>query len=215
MKLLGGPLSPFVRKVGVCLIEKQLEGACKLQYSQTAMVKPNLALMRDNPLSKIPTLITDDGTALFDSDVICEYLDVQFPAPQLIPPAGAARWRALRWSALGSGTLDALVFWRFERNRPIEQQSVATLEAYSTKLQATLALIEVEMPALAATPFGIGHIALGCVFGYLDLRFADFPWRATHPDAATWYSQLLQRPSFGRTTPFEGAAPTGHLWVNA
>jgi glutathione S-transferase len=215
MKLHGGPISPFVRKVGICLIEKQLEGACYLQRSPTAIVEPNLALMRDNPLSKIPTLITDDGMALFDSDVICEYLDIQFPTPRLIPPLGDARWRALRWNALGSGTLDALVLWRFERNRPTERQSVATLGAYSIKLQATLAQIEAEMPALAETPFGIGHIALGCVFGYLDFRFADSPWRAKHPRAATWYSQLLQRPSVRRTTPFEGAAPAGHLWINA
>ena len=215
MKLHGGPISPFVRKVGLCLIEKQLDGVCNLQRSPTAIVEPNLALMRDNPLSKIPTLITDDGMVLFDSDVICEYLDIQFPTPQLFPPAGDARWRALRWNALASGTLDALVLWRFERNRPTEQQSVATLQAYSIKLQATLALIEAEMPALANTPFAIGHIALGCVFGYLDFRFADLPWRTDHPRAAAWYSRFLQRPSVSRTEPFEGTAPADHLWSNA
>lgn len=212
MKLYGGPISPFVRKVGICLIEKQREDACSLQRSLVAILEPNLALMRDNPLNKIPTLITDDGMALFDSDVICEYLDVRFPTPQLLPPTGDARWRALRWNALGSGALDALVLWRFERNRPTEQQSAAALKAYSIKLQATLALIETEIPALVDTPFGMGHIALGCLLGYLDFRFADVPWRADQPRAAAWYSQFLQRPSARRTVPFEGAAPAGHLW---
>lgn len=215
MKLHGGPISPFVRKVGICLIEKQLEDTCSLQRSVTAILEPNLALMRDNPLSKIPTLISDDGLALFDSNVICEYLDVQFPTPQLLPPAGDPRWRALRWNALGSGTLDALVLWRFERNRPIEQQSAAALKAYAIKLRTTLALIEAEMPELADAPFGLGHIALGCVFGYLDFRFADAPWRADHPHAAAWYSQFLQRPSARRTAPFEGAAPADHLWSSS
>lgn len=212
MRLHGGPISPFVRKVGICLIEKQLESVCRLQRSPTAILEPNLALMRANPLSKIPTLIVDDGLTLFDSDVICEYLDVQFPTPQLLPPGGDPRWRALRWNALGSGALDALVLWRFERSRPPEQQSAAAQSAYATKMHATLALLEAEMPELADAPFAIGHIAIGCVFGYLDFRFADISWRSAHPRSAAWYSQFLLRTSVRRTVPFEGTAPAEHLW---
>lgn len=212
MRLHGGPISPFVRKVGITLIEKQIEGACTLQRSPTALLEPNLALMRDNPLSKIPTLIADGGQALFDSDVICEYLDVRFPAPRLIPLAGDARWQTLRWNALGSGALDALVLWRFERNRPLPQQSDRTIKAYETKMRATLALMETEMAQLEQTSFGLGHIAIGCVFGYLDFRFADVSWRTDHPRSAAWYSHFQSRPSVRRTVPFEGAAPLDHLW---
>ncbi len=213
MVLHGGPLSPFVRKVGICIIEKGLEGQVRRNRAPTAMAKANLELLRHNPLGKIPTLVTADGVALFDSDVICEYLDATFPPCWLWPAAGGDHWSALRWNALGTGALDALVLWRFERNRPPPQQMAEVLRAYETKMQAVLELIEQEIPALAANPFGIGHIPIGCLFGYLDFRFPDLDWRGTHPRSAAWFRDFMQRPSFLRTLPYEGACPVGdHLW---
>jgi glutathione S-transferase len=203
MKLHGGPISPFVRKVSILLIEKDLLHLVELVRSPTAMVLANVELMKYNPLSKIPTLITEDGSALFDSDVICEYFDVNYGVARLIPPEAGPRWQALQWNALGSGGLDAAVLWRFERNRPVDQQSADTLKAYEAKLHHTLAYIENEIPVVRVTPFGIGHIALGCYLGYLDFRFRDIDWRTNHVASAAWYSQFAERPSVRATMPYE------------
>jgi glutathione S-transferase len=214
MILHGGPVSPFVRKVGICLIEKGLENQVRRQRSPTAMVKANVDLLAYNPLSKIPTLVTSDGDTLFDSDVICEYLDTTFPPSTLCPAAGKERWSALRWNALGSGALDSLVLWRFERNRPPTHQMPEVLRAYEIKMQAVLALVEKEMPALESTAYGLGHIAIGCVFGYMDFRFPNLDWHAGHPRSAAWFRDFfMQRPSSRRTIPYEGACPSDdHLW---
>jgi glutathione S-transferase len=213
MVLHGGPISPFVRKVGICIIEKGLEAQVRCKRAPTAMVKANLELLRYNPLSKIPTLVTTDGRALFDSDVICEYLDTTFPPGWLWPAAKGEHWSALRWNALGTGALDALVLWRFERNRPPPQQMAEVLRAFETKVQAALDLIETEISALAASPFGIGHIPIGCLFGYLDFRFPDLDWRNARPRSADWFADLMQRPAFLRTIPYDGACPVeSHLW---
>lgn len=216
MILHGGPISPFVRKVGICILEKKLEAEVDCVRSFTAMAKANSELLRYNPLSKIPTFIAPDHGALFDSDVICEYLDSSFPPATLFPQSGAARWQALRWNALGSGALDALVLWRFERNRPEAKQSAEVLQAYRIKYDAWIAQLEEEIPALSATAYGIGHIAMGCVFGYLDFRFADLDWRPPHPRCAAWFNEFMQRPSAQKTVPYEGVPPPGryeHLWA--
>lgn len=206
MRLHGGPLSPFVRKVGIVLIEKGLAEQVEFIRSPAAMMKANVSLMKLNPLSKIPVLEIGEQ-ALFDSDVICEYLDTQYPQPSLLPASGAARWQALRWNALASGALDALVLWRFELNRATSQQSSATLQTYAEKLHATLALIEAESNVWQSTAFGIAQIAMGCLFGYLDFRFTALDWRAAQPRCATWYAAFMQRASARATIPYEQAYP--------
>lgn len=188
-------MSPFVRKVMMAAHETGLAERIELVRSLVAMNKVNPAVMRDNPLSKIPTLVTDEGLVLFDSDVICEYLDSLHPGPRLIPSEPTLRWQALRWNALGSGFMDALVLWRNERMRPEEHRSPETLAAYGHKCSATLDWIEREASALHAAHFGLGHIAIGCALGYLDLRFADVAWRDTHPASAHWFAGLCERPS--------------------
>lgn len=214
MTLHGGPISPFVRKAGIAIIEKGMEAQVRFVRSFTAMLKANSELQQLNPLSKIPTLVTSRGVALFDSDVICEYVDSAHPPATLFPASGEERWQALRWNALGSGALDTLVLWRFECNRPSTQQSPEALETFATKIEAVLRLIEREMPVIEAAHFGIGHIPIGCMYGYLDFRFPSIDWRAAHPRSADWFSDFTQRPSAIRTTPYEqGTAhvPT-HLW---
>jgi glutathione S-transferase len=194
MKLHWGPMSPFVRKVMIAAHELGIADRIQPVRSLVAMNQTNPAVMADNPLSKIPTLVTDDGTPLYDSDVICEYLD-SLCNGGLFPPAGAERWTVLRWNALASGLLDALVLWRNERLRPDGHRSLPTLEAYAQKTAATLDTIEREIEAFARLRFSIGHIALGCAFGYLDLRFGDLDWRTGHPTSARWMAQFMQRPS--------------------
>jgi glutathione S-transferase len=195
MKLHWGPISPFVRKVMITAHETGLADQITLVRSPVAMNKTHPGVMEANPLSKIPTLITDDGTAWFDSDVICEYLDGLHDRQRLFPLEGDARWTALRWNALASGLIDALVLWRNERMRPEAHRSVPTLAAYAQKIDATLGWIERGIGDFGQRPFNIGHVALGCALGYLDLRFDDLAWRDGRPRTAAWMEQFMQRPS--------------------
>jgi len=204
MKLFGGPISPFVRKVGMALIEKGLDSQVECVRSPTAMIKANVMLMEFNPLSKIPVLIGMDGSPLFDSDVICEYLDAEFPRlPRLLPESGTPRYQALTWTALASGMLDAMVLWRFERNRSIAQQSLPTLATYEQKIRCCLDRVEQLLPQIARGPLGLPQITLGCVYGYFDFRFADFDWRTGHGESAAWYDRFRQREAAQRTVPYE------------
>lgn len=212
MQLHGGPISPFVRKVSLCILEKGVEEQVQRVRSPTSMLAPNHPLMDHNPLSKIPTLILEDGSALYDSDVICDYLDFRFPAPPLLP-ARAQSWRVRRWNALASGALDALVLYRFERNRALEQQNRQVLDSYAVKLKAILERIESEIGDLEMQSFGMAHISLGALFGYLDFRFGDVDWRGGHGHCAAWFEAFMQRASAQRTIPYEGTlAPPGHFW---
>jgi glutathione S-transferase len=201
MKLHWSPKSPYVRKVMICAHELGLVNRLELVRSVAAMLKPNAPLMRDNPLSKIPTLLLGDGRTLFDSVVICEYLD-ELGQGTLFPRRGDARWQALRWHALGDGLLDALILWRNERERAAPLQPL--LEAFELKTRAALALLESEVDALAAAPFGIGQVTIACALGYLDYRFDSIGWRALAPRLAAWQATVAQRPSLQATEPVDG-----------
>jgi glutathione S-transferase len=201
LKLHWSPKSPFVRKVMVCAHELGVADRLERVRSVVAMATPNERLMVDNPLSKIPTLVLDDGNALFDSLVICEYLN-DLSGGSLFPSQGASKWQALRWHALGNGMLDALILWRSERERQAPQQ--ALLDAFELKTRTWLARMDREVTALGAAPFAIGHVAVGCALGYLDYRFAGFGWRSMAPKLAAWYSQVAARPSFRSTEPVDG-----------
>lgn len=201
MKLHWSPKSPYVRKVMVCALELGLAERLELVRSVAAMLKPNERLMQDNPLSKIPTLVLDDGSALFDSAVICEYLNHLAGGP-LFPAFGANRWQALRWHTLGDGLLDMLILWRNERERAVPL--AALLDAFELKTLATLKQLDDEAQALNGAAFAIGHVAVGCALGYLDYRFDALPWRGVAPRLAAWYAITRARPSFQRTEPVDG-----------
>ena len=203
MKLHWSPRSPFVRKVMIFALEAGLAGRLERVRSVVAMRQPNAVLMQDNPLSKLPTLVLDDGRALFDSYVICEYLDGLHGGAPLVPKSGPERWEALRWHALGNGFLDMLILWRNERDRPVGQQSKELLDAFAVKGSATLARLEQEAGALGAGPFRIGQIAIACALGYLDFRFADLDWRSGHARLAAWFGGVSQRPSVRDTIPVD------------
>ena len=169
MKLHWSPRSPFVRKVMVVVHELGLADRMTCVRTVAASTKPHAALMQDNPLSKIPTLVLDDGTVVYDLPVICEYLDSLDGAPKLHPADPKARLVALRRQALGDGFLDLLVLLRDERMRAnpsdVHKASAAVRKA------AVLKSFDQEAEDLAATPFGIGHVAIGCALSYLDFRY--------------------------------------------
>ena len=203
VKLHWSPRSPFVRKVMVFAHETGLADRLELVRTPVAMKQPNPALMRDNPLSKIPTLITDDGGTLFDSLVICEYLDGLHRGRRLFPDA-PARWTALRWHALGNGLTDALILWHNERLRSAEQRSSELMDAFGVKTRATLALLDREADEIAAANLSIGHVGVACALGYIDFRFSELNWRNGHDRIARWFAGFAERPSMRSTIPMEG-----------
>jgi glutathione S-transferase len=201
LKLHWSPKSPYVRKVMICAHELGVVDRLELVRSVAAMLKPNVRLMEDNPLSKIPTLVLDDGFALFDSVVICEYLD-DLAQGNLFPKQGADKWQALRWHALGDGLLDALILWRNEREREVPLGTL--MEAFELKARAALKVLDDEAQALAETDLSIGHVTIGCALGYLDYRFDTLGWRAIAPRLAEWQADIARRPSFQSTEPIDG-----------
>jgi glutathione S-transferase len=201
LKLHWSPKSPYVRKVMVCAHELGVLDRLELLRSVAAMTKPNERLMEDNPLSKIPTLVLDDGLALFDSAVICEYLNDLVAGP-LFPQLGRHKWQALRWHAFGDGLLDALILWRNEREREVPLQVL--IAAFELKVMASLRQLDGEAAELAEAPFSIGHVALGCALGYLDYRFETLGWRGIAPRLAAWHEVLRARASYSATEPAEG-----------
>ena len=161
-------------------------------------VTTNETLAGENPLMKIPALVTDDGQVLFDSPVICEYLDSLAGGGMLFPAAGPERWTALRRQALGDGILDALVLIRYESLRPDEKRWGSWTDGQTTKAHQGLAAAEEEGLSGFST---IGDIAIGVMLGYLDFRFPDDGWRRRHPRLAAWYAAIDERPSMRLTRP--------------
>jgi glutathione S-transferase len=201
MKLHWSPRSPFVRKVMITAHELGLVDRLNCVRTVAATTKPHAELMRDNPLSKIPTLVLVDGTVIYDSSVICEYLDRLPGKPTLFPTSLPERMTALRQQALGDGFLDFLLLWRNELER--EHPSQVHLASYAERRRVTLLALEQEAEALASSSFSIGHIAIGCALSYLDFRFATDDWRGGHPRIAAWHATFAERPSVGATEPID------------
>ncbi len=203
MKLRYSTTSPYVRKVSVTALELGLDG--RIERVPTNTMDPKSDHAADNPLGKVPALITDDGEKLYDSPVICEYLDSLHGGDPLFPAAGAARWRALRLQALADGILDAAILKMLEtRRRPEALRWDGWIKLQNGKIGCALDQLEAEAEALAG-PLTIGQIAVGCALGYLDFRFSDEPWRARHPALAAWYEGFSERPSMRQTEPRESA----------
>ena len=199
MKLHWSPRSPFVRKVMIFAHEVGLAARIEPVRTVIAMSQANRDLLKVNPVGKIPTLITDEGEALYDSTVICEYLDSLHSGARYFPQAPRERWRALRWHALGDNMLDNLVLWRNESLRPGVQQSPEILAALEAKIRSSLAFLDAEAAALDKAAIGIGHVGIAAALGYLDFRFPGLGWRDGHPRLAAWYEAFSQRPSIRNT----------------
>jgi len=201
VKLRYSPASPYVRKVMVVALETGLEKRLEKQPIQVAPIKPSPELAGENPLMKIPALTTDDGMVLYDSPVICEYLDSLHSGAKLFPAAGAARWTALRQQALGDGILDAALLARYESFlRPENLRWQEWSDGQMAKVRQGLAAAEAELDQLSG-PLTIGQVTIGCALGYLDFRYATEGWRDRHKKLAAWYQDFAKRPSMQQTVP--------------
>jgi glutathione S-transferase len=195
MKLHWSPRSPYVRKVMIVAHETGLADRLRCVRTVVSAFAPAEELFRDNPLNKLPTLVLDDGTAIYDSRVVCEYLDTLHNGPKLFPTGGPERLLALRDQALGDGLLDVLMVRLIERLRPEAQRSSAILASNERKTAAALDRLEAEAGRLAARPFDIGHVAIGTALGYVDFRFASDAWREARSKLAAWHAAFAERPS--------------------
>jgi glutathione S-transferase len=201
MKLYWSPRSPFVRKVMVCAHELGIAERIEKVYALVAMTQVNREVMQVNPIGRIPALVTAEGMVLYDSHVICEYLDAVHGGSRLFPQETPRRWNALRRLALGDGLLETLVLWRSEQTRPAGQQSPAVLAAFERKTASALAALERDSAERGSVD--IGDIAIGCALGYLDFRYAELDWRARAPRTAVWFGPFDARPSMQHTSPYE------------
>ena len=202
MKLRYSPASPYVRKCLVLAHETGLAG--RIDAVPTVTADPASGLAKDNPLGKIPAFTAKDGQVLFDSPVICEYLDSLHRRPKLFPTRGKARWTALRRQALADGILDASLLRRYESMRPANERSATWDDKQKGIVARALDALEKEVQDLgkpAAKRITIGQVAIGCALGYLDFRFAAENWRNGRPKLARWYEEFAKRPSMAATVP--------------
>ena len=199
MKLHYNPASPYVRKVRVVALETGLMGDIELAEVSVTPTGPDAKLCSDNPIGKIPSLVRDNGDALYDSRVICEYLDGLHNGARLFPENGEARWTAIRRQALADGILDAAVGTRYETFlRPQALRWPDWVDGQMGKVRRSLDALERE--SLADT-LDIGTISVACALGYLDFRYPDEGWRDARPKLAAWYESFAARPSMIETSP--------------
>lgn len=196
MKLYYSPTSPYVRKVMACAIIRGLDG--RIEKHPSNPHESPTDLVADNPLSKVPCLVTDDGISLFGSQLICEYLDSLGDALPLFPELGAPRWRALKFQSLGDGILDAAVPCRGELQKPKEAARDGLIARYKAVIRRSVDTLEADPPHKHVD---IGSITVACALGYLDFRYADEPWRPNHPKLAEWFAAFSQSKGLAETAP--------------
>ena len=202
MILRSAPPSPFVRKVRIALSLLGFDHEVRIEAADTS--DPHDRLRTQNPLGKIPVLVVEDGTVLYDSRVILDYLDHRAGGGKIIPPEPAQRLAALRLQALCDGVLDASVLIVYEgRWRPPEKHDPKWLDHQAGKVKRALAVLEAAPPSLGPKSQipDVGQIALACVLGYRDLRFGA-SWRDDHPRLAAWLEEFAARvPAYAATAP--------------
>jgi glutathione S-transferase len=201
MKLLASPASPFTRKVRIVLAEKRID--CEMERVDVQPV--DNPVNPHNPLGKIPTLILDDGTALYDSRVIVEFLDNASPIARLIPEDNRERVAVRRWEALADGVTDAGILIRYESLRPKNEQSPAWVAKQAARMHRGLVQMQADLgekPWCVGDRYTLADIAVGCCLGWLGFRKpAGIDWRADYPALAKHYDKLMERPAFGETVP--------------
>ncbi|MGA0539602.1 glutathione S-transferase [Neotabrizicola sp. VNH66] len=199
MKLYAAPASPFVRKVRVVIAETGLTGIEEIGASGHP-VEPGSLPVDHNPLGKIPALIPDDGLPLYDSRVICRYLN-DLAGGTLYPPAPRL-WQTLTLEATGDGMMEAAVLMIYEtRIRPEDIRFVPWVEAQWAKIARAMDALETRWMDHLYGPLDMGQIAVGCALGYLDFRHSGRAWRAAHPDLAAWEAEFSARPAMAATVP--------------
>jgi len=201
MQLLSAPASPFARKVRIVLAEKRIE----CEVARVDVQPQDNPVNVHNPLGKIPTLLLDDGTALFDSRVIVEFLDNLAANSRLIPQDNRERIAVRRWEALADGVLDAGLLIRYESLRPEGERSAAWMGKQDARMRRGLAQMEAELGTRAwcqGERYTLADIALGCCVGWIGFRKpAGIDWRADYPGLAKHYDKLMERPAFADTVP--------------
>ncbi|QJT81051.1 glutathione S-transferase N-terminal domain-containing protein [Kosakonia sp. MUSA4] len=202
MQLFYATTSAYVRKVMVCATVLGLVDEMERLDSAAHPIERDERIAEFNPLAKVPALRTENGICLYDSRVICEYLNAR-AGGDLFPENGDARWRSLARQALGDGTIDAALLARYEFSaRPPEKQWQNWADAQLKKVAAALAEIEGQVSGFSDQPNDIGLIAIGCALGYLDFRFAGLNWRASHPLTAAWFAVFDAHPAMAATRPY-------------
>jgi glutathione S-transferase len=199
MKLLWSSRSPYVRKVMVAAHERGLADRIERVPSLVSSFARNEEVSHVNPLNKIPTLVLDDGSALFDSRVIVEYLDGIGSASRLIPLDPVQRLQALRIAAVGDGAIDHLILALLERRRPADKTMDGVALACLGKVRTALHWLETGGDLPADAPLTIAHVSIGAALAYADFRFSDLGWRKDCPRLAAWFDAISQRPSFTAT----------------
>ncbi|PKO87403.1 MAG: glutathione S-transferase [Betaproteobacteria bacterium HGW-Betaproteobacteria-12] len=200
MKLIGSHSSPYTRKARIVLAEKKIE----VEFVIDSPWLPESTVPNINPLGKIPVLVLDDETPLFDSRVIVEYIDNVTPNNKLFPAPNRERIEVKRWEALADGVCDAAVSALLESRRPKSQKNNDWITRQLDKVTRSLEFMSEELgdkPFCMGTHLSMADIAVGTALGYLSFRFPDIAWQESHPNLDKLNSKLLQRPSFADTVP--------------
>jgi glutathione S-transferase len=196
LNLFYAATSPYVRKVVICAALRNLSERIELIPTNPHVSPPGL--LEQNPLSKVPCLVTAEGTALYDSRVICEFIDGLGMAQALFPPEGPERTGALVMQALGDGIMDAAVFRRMQQPYPQDEGRQLLDSRAKAAIARGLDVLEAQPPVALGD---IGAVTVVCALGYLDFRFGDEPWRDSHPKLAAWFQQVSKHPVIAETVP--------------
>jgi glutathione S-transferase len=201
MQLIYAKASPFARKVRVAASEVGLSSQIELIDTVVMPIIINEKVNALNPLGKIPILLTNDGEVLFDSHVICEYLDSLHNKSRLIPSAGSVRWHTLSLNALADGLMEAALLVRYEQAiRPEKHQWDEWIEGQMSKVHRALTALENKIND-SDKVISIAHISIACALGYLDFRFISFDWRSSHLKLAKFQESFAARASMMDTLP--------------
>lgn len=200
MRLRYAPNSPYVRKVLIVAIEVGIDGRIERIPTNTTPLEADIGLTQENPLAKIPSLTLEDGVTLFDSRVICEYLDSLGERDTVFPAPGPARWAALRHQALADGILEAVTACRYETVfRPVDKHWQPWMDGQMRKARQGLDALESGCDSLGGA-LDIGQIAAACTLGWLDIRLEE-GWRSDRPALSDWFDAFSRRPSMQATVP--------------
>jgi glutathione S-transferase len=191
MKLYWSPNSPYARKVVVVTKEMQIDDRVELIETSVVPTKENEVLSALNPLTRIPTLQLNTGEILFDSSLICEYLN-EFSDGRLLPKLGLARRQVLKLELLGVDIMDRAIVCRQETLRPESYRWSGWVDAQFDRIGKVLDTLDAKVPSLNPD---LGTITVGCALEYLDFRFRDRPWRSERPQLSAWHEQFALRPS--------------------
>ncbi len=197
MKLYTSATSPYGRKAHILILELELQGEIEIA-NKVPMENPE-DLQASNPIGKVPCLVFDDGQSLYDSPVICEYIDAQ-NGQSFIPAKGDARWDCLRRQGLGDGILDACFSRTMERLRPQEQRSELWLGRWRDAISRGVDVLSSDLSNTGGR-FDLGDVTAACALGYLDLRHGDLEWRNGRDELAAWFEAVSKRASVAATKP--------------